>query len=162
MVPILDAMVTLIGFLLFTTSFLSIVSLESPLPVSSSAPSDPEKPKEKPLQLTLSLREKDIEIWSPFQKIPPKLVANRPDGKLDLVALHQALLDIKQKFMNESNVILVPLRGTPYDDLIGLMDAVRDLETADPPLYQKNEKTGEDELVKHLFPKVVFADLGEP
>jgi biopolymer transport protein ExbD len=160
LVPILDAMVTLIGFLLFTTSFLAIVSIESPLPVSS--PSEvQEQLKEKPLQLTLSVREKDVEIWSPFKKIDPKAVANNKEGKIDIKAVHDALVDVKKKFPLESNAVIIPLKGTSYDDLIALMDTVRLVEPGDIPIYLKNEKTGLEEPLKKLFPKVVFADLGE-
>jgi len=160
LVPILDAMVTLIGFLLFTTSFLAIVAIESPLPVSSSSEVQ-EQLKEKPLQLTLSVREKDVEIWSPFQKIAPKSVANNKEGQIDIKAIHDALLEVKKKFPLESNAVIIPLKGTSYDDLISLMDSVRQVEPTDLPIFLKNEKTGLDEPVKKLFPKVVFADLGE-
>ena len=80
LIPILDTMVTLIGFLLFTTSFLALVSIESPLP-QASADDVQEQLKEKPLQLTLSMREKDIEIWSPFEKIRTENRAQHGRGK---------------------------------------------------------------------------------
>ncbi|MEO7164876.1 MAG: biopolymer transporter ExbD, partial [Bdellovibrionia bacterium] len=130
LVPILDAMVTLIGFLLFTTSFLAIVSIESPLPVSSPNEFE-EQLKEKPLQLTLSVREKDVEIWSPFKKIDPKAVANNKEGQIDIKAVHDALVEVKKKFPLESNAVIIPLKGTSYDDLISLMDTVRQVEPSD-------------------------------
>jgi hypothetical protein len=151
-------MVTLIGFLLFTTSFLVLVSIESPIPQAS--PNEvQEQLKEKPLQLTLTLREKDVELWSPFSKISPKAIANNPDGQLDLKAIHEALLEIKKQFPQETSIVLVPRVGTLYDHLISLMDALRTIEGTDPPLYGKNEKTGIDEPIKALFPKIIFGNL---
>jgi hypothetical protein len=151
-------MVTLIGFLLFTTSFLGIVSIESPLPQAS--PSEvQEQLKEKPLQLTLTVREKDVEIWSPFSKIEPQTILNSQDGMPNTKSIHEALLEIKKKFPKESSAVIVPQKGTPYDGLIALMDTTRSIEDTDPPLFMKNEKTGIDEPVKTLFPKIIFGNL---
>jgi len=160
LVPILDTMVTLIGFLLFTTSFLALVSIESLLPQSS--PEEVQQRvqnKEKPLQLTLTMRPKDVEIWSPFSKIEPKAILNTAEGEPDLKGIHEALLEIKKTFPNETSVVLVPTKEAHYESLITLMDAARTMEKTDPPIYLKNEQTGLDEPIKSLFPKVVFGNL---
>jgi biopolymer transport protein ExbD len=158
LVPILDTMVTLIGFLLFTTSFLSIVAIESPLPQSSPA-EVADQIKEKPLQLTLTLREKTVELWSPFSKIETKIIPHSQPGQPDLKAIHEALIEVKKKFPEEQSAVIVPEKETPYDTLIGLMDTLRTLEASDPPIYVKNQKTGMDETLKQLFPKVIFGNL---
>jgi biopolymer transport protein ExbD len=160
LVPILDTMVTLIGFLLFTTSFLAIVSIESPIPQASTEEVQ-EQLKEKPLQLTITVKEKEIEIWSPFNKITAKTIPNTPDSKPDIKAMHEALLEIKKNFITETTVVIVPTKTSQYDTLIALMDSARTIEVSDPPMYAKNEKTGNDEPVKALFPKIVFGNLLE-
>lgn len=158
LVPILDTMVTLIGFLLFTTAFLSIVSIESPFPQAN--PKDlEEKLKEKPLQLTVSIRDEETEIWSPFERITPKKFPHTSPGQPDLKILHETLIEIKQKFPYESKVVLVPSGGINYDVLVAVMDKLRALETTDPPLFRKNLTTGVDESVKGLFPEVIFGNL---
>ena len=158
LVPILDAMVTLIGFLLFTMSFLAIVSIESPFPESAARPLD-EKVKERPLQLTVSLHDKDTEIWSPFNKFEAKTIPNAPDGHPDVKAVHDFLVTIKLKFPTENKVVLTPTRTSTYDILIALMDGFRGLEPTDPPIFIKNVKTGMDEPQKKLFPEVIFGNL---
>lgn len=158
LVPILDTMVTLIGFLLFTTSFLAISSVESMLPQSSPEQVQ-EEVKTKPLQLTLTFRETDIEIWSPFSKIEPKAIAFLKDGQADAKAIHEALLEVKKKFPEETSAVFVPKADSSYDLMIAVMDAVRTVEPTDPTIYFKNEKTGVDEPVKTLFPKIVFGNL---
>jgi biopolymer transport protein ExbD len=157
LVPILDTMVTLIGFLLFTMSFLAVVAIESPFP-QSSAETNREKLREKPLQLTVTLRENELEVWSPFERVPAKTIPNTPEGP-DTVALHLHLISIKQKFPAEKQVVLVPYAGNNYDQMIATMDAVRTLEKADPPIFAKNAQTGTDEVIKDLFPNVVFGNL---
>ena len=147
LVPILDTMVALIAFLLFTTSFLAIVSIESPFP-EISRESVQKKLKEKPLQLTVSLREKEVEIWSPFDRIPAKHVPNLPNAQVDIKNLHDLIVSIKQKFPTETQVVMVPYAGASYDTLIAVMDAIRLTDAGDPPIFTKNPKTGIDEPSK--------------
>lgn len=158
LVPILDAMVVLIGFLLFTTSFLAIVSIESPFPTASPE-QNREKIKERPLQLTLTLREKEAEIWSPFAKIKPTTIPDLAPGQPDINKIHETLVGIKQQFPAETKIVLVPARETDYDTLIQVMDGIRQMEKSDPPLFARNLQTGNDEPVKLLFPEVIFGNL---
>ncbi len=158
LVPILDTMVTLIAFLLFTMSFLSIVSIETPFP-QASIDDLKEKLKEKPLQLTLSLREGEAEIWSPFEKIKAKKIPNITDGAPDTQAIHNALVEVKQKYPTEVQIVFAPYGGINYDVMISTMDAIRSMEATDPPIYVKNQQTGVDEAVKSLFPGIVFGNL---
>jgi biopolymer transport protein ExbD len=158
LVPILDTMVTLIAFLLFTMSFLSLVTIESPAPIVS-ADSVKEKIKELPLQLTLTLRETEVEIWSPFDRIKAQKIPNLEDGKTDTRAIHEALLNIKGQFTHEKTIIFAPDSSISYDVLIATMDAVRMIEKTDPPIYVKNPVTGVDEPLKSLFPEVIFGNI---
>jgi len=154
----LDALVTLIGFLLFSMSFLSLVSLETSKPEVNPALQE-EKLKEQPLQLTVSIREKESEIWSPFDKIETKTIPHTPEGLPDTRAIHETLIEIKRKFVNETKLVLVPAAETSYDVLIAVMDSIRGLESTDPPLFRQNPTSGIEEPVKVLFPEVVFGNL---
>ncbi len=158
LVPILDTMVTLIGFLLFTTSFLSIVAIETPFPMASPAENQ-EKLKERPLQLTLTVRDKEVEIWSPFEKIKAITIPNPTPGQPDLPKVHEALVGVKQQFPNETKIVFVPTKDTNYDTLIQLMDGIRGMEKTDPPMFAKDARTGTDVPVKLLFPEVIFGNL---
>jgi biopolymer transport protein ExbD len=158
LVPILDTLVTLIAFLLYTMTFLNIVGIESPFPIASSAETE-QKLKEKPLQLTVTLRVKETEIWSPFEKIPSKTIPNTGASQPDIKAIHEALLDVKKQFPTETHVVIVPTPSTNYDTIIAVMDTMRTLDTTDTPIMIKNPKTGIDEASKLLFPDVIFGNL---
>lgn len=158
LVPIIDTMVTLIAFLLFTTSFLAIASIESPFPQASSSNTQ-EQLKEKPLQLTLSIRPDETEIWSPFDRIQKKTAPNPIPGQPDVKFVHDTLLQIKHQFPQETKIVIVPYSGVTYDTLITTMDAMRMMDPTDPPFFQKNPVTGVDEAVKSLFPEVIFGNL---
>lgn len=158
LVPMLDTFVTLIGFLLYTMAFLALSMVETPLPMAS--PKDvAEKLKEKPLQLTVSFREKEAEVWSPFEKIAPTKIPNLPEGAPDLKKLHDTLIDVKKKFPLETKVVLAPTGAISYETLVGAMDAMRVLEATDPPIFAKNAQTGMDEALKLLFPEIVFGNI---
>lgn len=158
LVPILDTMVTLIAFLLFTMSFIAIVSIESPVPIMSQQQVN-EQIKERPLQLTVSLRENEAEVWSPFERIPARKIPNTAEGQPDTKAIHEAILSVKQQFPTETKVVLVPSPMSTYDTLIGVMDALRGIEPTDPPIYFRNAATGNDEKVATLFPEVIFGNI---
>ena len=158
LVPILDCMVTLIAFLLFTMSFMTLVHIESPIPEASSR-SNEEKLKTKPLQLTLSLRENEAEIWSPFELIAAHKIPNIAPGMPDIKTIHESLIAIKLKFPTENQIVFAPFAGASYDTLISAMDTVRTLEKSDTPVFIKNAKTGLDEPQKTLFSDIVFGNL---
>ncbi|MEK6707154.1 MAG: biopolymer transporter ExbD [Bdellovibrionota bacterium] len=158
LVPFIDAMVTMIGFMLFTISFIAIVSVESPFPIISQQDMM-EKLKERPIQLTLTIKEKETEIWSPFEKIKSRTIPHMPSGLPDTTSIHSVLLEVKQQFPLEKKIVLVPTAQTNYDTLISLMDSMRLINTTDPPIYAKNPATGLDEVIKDLFPEVVFGNL---
>ncbi len=161
LVPMLDALVTLIGFLLFSMSFLSLVTIETPTPEINPQQLE-QKLEERPLQLTVSIREKEAEIWSPFERIQNQVIPHTEEGLPDTRAIHEALIEVKRQFIDEKKVVFVPSANTSYDILIAVMDSMRGLEPTDPPLFRQNSETGIDEPVKVLFPEVVFGNiLGE-
>ena len=158
LVPMLDALVTMISFLMYTMAFLSLTMIESPLPMVSSE-ENTMKLKERPLQLTLSLGEKDVLLWSPFDLIPQMRIPNRDDGTPDTIKLHEAVLGIKQKFPTEHNLILVPKSNTSYDTIVLVLDAARYIEKTDAPIVVENPTTHVQEQAKTIFPDVIFGNL---
>ncbi len=157
LVPILDAMVTLIAFLLFSMAIFAVVTIETEFPQVSSMYEKP--PKQKPLQLTLSFDKNTVEIWSAFNLIKATKIPNEKQGEPNFLAIHEALVNIKQQFPYEDRIVLSPFGGASYDVLISLMDTVRILEKTDPPIFAKNKETGMDEPQKMLFPQIVFGNL---
>lgn len=158
LVPMMDTFVTLIAFLLYTMVFIVMTHVETPLPTAS--PTEvAEKLKEKPLQLTVSFRKDETEIWSPFAKIVAKKIPNTPEGTPDVAAIHEKLVEVKQQFPNEKQVVLAPSGSISYDSLVAAMDGIRMLDAIDPPIIVKNAETGVDETLKHLFPEIVFGNI---
>lgn len=158
LVPLLDALITIIAFLMATMSYFVITSISSPVPIVAQQEQE-KKLNEKPLQLTLSVRTDDIRIWSPFNKIEAKDFENTPEGLPDFYAIHEYLLEIKRKFPTEKQIVVSPHMQLTYDVLIALMDVVRLIDKTDPPLFVKDTVTGVDTQTEDLFPEIVFGNL---
>ncbi len=158
LVPMLDGMITIIAFLMYTLAFIAIVSIESPIPLVNRLSNDTQI-KEVPLQLTLSIQNKQMILYSPFQRVPSTTIPHLPDGMADLPALRKRLLAIKDRFPFETKIVFMPGSQVAYDQIIAVMDSVRARDRADPPLYARNPKTGLDELITSLFPNIVFGNL---
>ena len=154
LVPIMDAFVTLIAFLLMATSLLSVTLIDTPVPILSSAP---DMSKEKPLTLTLKITDESITLESPFNLIPSQTIA-RTANKYDFDKLHDALVVIKQKFPKDKKIIFMPNAQVKYDDIISLMDASRKLNKTDAAIFVQDDK-GVNKAETDLFSEVVFGNI---
>ena len=160
LVPILDAMVTLISFLLFSSAFLAIVVIDTPAPLIEDPAQLLQRMKDKPpLNLTLRIQESQMFLEGGFGNLVNRQLSNKPDGQYDLEALHTALLQIKQRYPDETKLILMPAPGVSYETLVQIMDTSRRFEKSDPTLVKKNPKTLVDEPETKLFPEVIFGNL---
>ncbi|MGZ3654479.1 MAG: biopolymer transporter ExbD [Bdellovibrionota bacterium] len=156
LVPILDAFVTLIAFLLLATSLLAVTLIDTPVPVvSADSPKDENK---KPLALTLRIDQDTLILSSAFRLIPEQKFP-KVDKGYDVVKLHEALLAIRAKFPQEQSIVFMPAADVKYDDLVQLMDASRLLSKTDPAMPTVKDKDGVDRIQQFLFPTVVFGNV---
>lgn len=164
LIPMLDALVTLVTFLLFSSAFLAISTIDTPAPLLAPADEQIEKLKDKPLQLTAHIQEKQIIIsdWSGSRErhtIPSVLDGTTSEYRYDLETLHKTLVEIKMRHPNETKLIIKPEGGVAYESIIGIMDSARYFdEKSDPPMVKKNEE-GVDVPEKNLFPEVIFGNI---
>jgi biopolymer transport protein ExbD len=140
-VPMIDMMVILVFFLIFTAVFSKTNILQLNLPSSSAAA--PELPQG--LKLEVIIRDADLVI-NDRNSGPLKTLANTAAG-YDLEGLSEFMRRIKSQFpqMTEATVLLGPT--TTYDTLVQVMDTVRVYQLPAPP-FSKGE----------LFPDIAIAD----
>jgi biopolymer transport protein ExbD len=163
LVPIMDAFVTLIAFLLLATSLLAVTLIDTPVPVVSNVP---DESKEKPLMLTLKITPEELNLGSAFDRIPVQKFP-KVDKGYDLEKLHEALVALRTQFPAEKTLVFMPTGDIKYDDIIQIMDSARILLKTDPPFFVTEEKPGSTpgETVKvdkpdpYLFPNVVFGNI---
>ena len=159
LIPIMDAFVTLIAFLLLATSLLAVTLIDTPVPVVSNEPDVPKD--QKPLGLQLRIDQDMLTLSSMTRRIPeqkfPKVATS-----YDLVKLHEALIQIRTQFPHEKGIVFFPAADVKYDDLVQIMDATRLLQKTDPPLPNYKEVVNGVEVERteqFVFPNVVFGNV---
>ena len=141
-VPMIDMMVILVFFLLFTAVFSNTNILELNLPAPNS--SVPELPKG--LQLEVIVRKNSIEIADRNSGVLRSLPMK--DGGYDYKGLSEFLQFVKSKYPTTTEASVLLEQDIPYDVLVQTMDNVRLYQMNDAPLFTKVE----------LFPDISVGD----
>ena len=141
-VPMIDMMVILVFFLLFTAVFSNTNILELNLPAPNS--SVPELPKG--LQLEVHVRHTGLDIADRNSGILRSLPMK--DGDYDYKALSEYLQFVKSKYPSVTEASVLLESDIAYDVLVQTMDNVRLYQLQDPPAFTKVE----------LFPDISVGD----
>jgi biopolymer transport protein ExbD len=141
-VPMIDMMVILVFFLIFTAVFSKTNILQLNLPASSNAaPLD----LPKGLQLEVIIRPADLVI-NDRNSGPLKTLPNIATG-YDYDSLSEFMRRVKSQFPQMMDATILPGPAVPYDTLVQVMDAVRVYQLPVAP-FSKAE----------LFPDIAIAD----
>jgi biopolymer transport protein ExbD len=126
LVPMIDVFTVLVTFLLMTAVFSRIAVMQIDLP--SSVSSKATGPK---FRLEIIVRQDGFELTDGAQ-----LIATIPKvhGAQDLGALAEHVLAVKREHPASEDASVLSERKVPYDDLIQVMDVIRDanLPSSDP------------------------------
>lgn len=154
LVPIMDAFVTLIAFLLLATSLLAVTLIDTPVPIVSNMP---DNSKDKPLALTLTIEPEQIKLSSGFNLIKPQSFP-KIDKNYDLEKLHAAVLEIKKGFEKENKIVFMPTGAVKYNEIVQLMDAVR-LRAKTDEMAVIKDANGVDKADPYIFSEVIFGNV---
>ena len=144
-VPMIDMMVILVFFLIFTAVFskTNIVQLNLPS-ASTAAPLD----LPKTLKLEVIIRPDDV-VVNDRNSGPLKTFANTPAGP-DLDGLSTFIRQVKSQFPDMTDATILSSPATSYDTLVQVMDTVRVYQLPVAP-FSKAE----------LFPDISVGDAPE-
>ena len=157
LVPIMNLVTILIPFLLMASSFVSLAAIDSTLPAIGQPPEQTDKDPDEPLNLSVAITDQGYTVMGSDATLRPegeqkgatipcsKSGCPSPDT-YDTKELNRLLVQIKDNWEDEQNVILVPESQVPYEVLVVTMDATR----ADPD-------TKVEGVARELFPFVVIA-----
>jgi biopolymer transport protein ExbD len=121
----LNLMVVLIPFLLVTAVFSRITILELDLPTAASG-----APSSKPdVTIEVMIRKTRLEVGN-GRKVLVSIPKTGP--KYDLRKLSEALLTIKKSHGDKEDATILVEPDIEYDDVIHVMDAVRQIEIKQP------------------------------
>jgi biopolymer transport protein ExbD len=140
-VPMIDMMVILVFFLIFTAVFSKTNILQLNLPANNSAPVE----LPKGLKLEVIIRPNDL-LVNDKNSGPLKVIENTPTG-YDLEHLSEFMRQVKSQFpqMTDATILSGPM--VAYDTLVQVMDTVRVYQIPTPP-FSKAE----------LFPDIAIGD----
>lgn len=154
--PMMDMLVSIIPFMLLSATFMQIMLINIPLPapVAQALAQDRAKTeREVSIRVNMDgvagfiLEVTDLNNKSVKTAIPK--TANEYDYK----ALHKKLVEVKEQFPKVFRLDLNPDEGVDYKSIVKVMDASRDMESADPKIMIDKAVT------PLLFPDVVLANL---
>jgi biopolymer transport protein ExbD len=141
-VPMIDMMVILVFFLIFTAVFSKTNILQLNLPASATAaPLD----LPKGLKLEVIIRPGDL-VVNDRNSGPLKVLENTPNG-YDLDGLSEYMRRVKATYPQMTDATILPGPNVSYDTLVQVMDTVRVYQVPQPP-FSKAE----------LFPDIAIAD----
>jgi biopolymer transport protein ExbD len=141
-VPMLDVMVILVFFLIFTAVFsrTSILELSLPPPSSDAPPLPPQ------LELEIIVRGDSLQV-ADRSTGPLKTLPNLATG-YDVAGLTEFLKQVKAKFPEKTDATVLMEPDVSYDTMVQVMDAVRTFEVEQAGQVVRGE----------LFPQVAVGD----
>jgi biopolymer transport protein ExbD len=141
-VPMLDVMVILAFFLIFTAVFsrTSILEVHLPGPGASAAPPVPT------LELEVIVRRGGLEVADRHTGVLTTVPATATGQ--DVVRLSAYLEDVKARFPDEQSATLLVAEDVDYDTIVQVMDAVRVRQSTD----------GGKVVRRELFPQIALGD----
>ncbi|HVN41963.1 MAG TPA: biopolymer transporter ExbD [Steroidobacteraceae bacterium] len=142
-VPMLDVMVILTFFLIFTAVFSKTSVLEVNLPGSAVQP----PPQGPTLELEVILRSDRLEVADRYSGVLETIPLDK-SGRQDVVRLSTSLAGLKQRYPNKTNATLLVVDNVDYDTIVQVMDAMRVKQTVE----------GSKVTSQVLFPQISLGD----
>jgi biopolymer transport protein ExbD len=171
LIPIMNLVTILIPFLLMAASFISLAVIDTTLPAIGDPTPQEEEPDKPPLNLSVVITDSGFTVLGAIEHIlhpegvpekPEPVEGQKPEPTIpcvidgcvspddyDYKELVRLLNLIKDDYLEDENVILVPEASVPYEVMIRTMDATREDLERDP---ESTEEGAHD-----LFPFVVIA-----
>ncbi len=163
LVPIMNLVTILIPFLLMSAQFVTLAVIDSTLPAIQQESNEPPKEEEEePLGLSILITDEgftltgkglDAELPKDDEVNGPNVVcleAGCPTAEsYDYDTLRKKLVQVKDRWNDEENAILVPGSKVSYETVVLTMDAAR--EDPEDVVDESTQKKRE------LFPFVVIA-----
>lgn len=165
--PIMNLTFMLILALLTMAAILpmGLITIQAPqLGGGGGASEEEDKPKEKPLNLTIFVKLDGYDLAAsgasldgstdgrPGQRLFPKIDVSG-QKQYDFEGLRGKLVEIHKAFEDEQSVIIVADPDVLYEDIVKTMDAAREYVSG-----TEKDQTGKDKpIYEELFPAVAFS-----
>ena len=158
--PMLDIIVSIVPMLLLSVAFTQVTIIDTPVPqaVEKAIAAANEKNKDV-VQVALAVSKTSGFRFTITDKGQTKETSVAMKGdKFDLEALHKEALSIKKTYPDVFRLELNPEEAVALDQLVGVMDQVRQTSKEETKVVFKDE-TGKDIETNLLFPDIVFGNV---
>ena len=155
--PMIDMVTNLMFFLMMFASVIPVAMIDAPLPKIASNAEEVKlaKDKENKLELIIYVNGKGFNVKA--EGMGQKSFVAGGKGDFPYKELHQFLVSVKTRQPKSREVTLIPSDDTPYEVMIGVMDAARELTTGDDgfkPVPPEVQGKPESLQFNRLFPDV--------
>ncbi|MBI1860507.1 MAG: biopolymer transporter ExbD [Deltaproteobacteria bacterium] len=129
--PMIDMVTNLMFFLMMFASVMPVVMIDAPLPKVASTADEIKQAKkdENKQELAISINAQGISVRGVGGS---KSFPLGVDGKYPTKELHAYLVGLHTKRPTDHEITLLPSDEVPYEVMISVMDASRELESGDP------------------------------
>lgn len=154
--PMIDMVTCLMFFLMMFAGIIPVVMIDAPLPKVASTAEEIKKAKEdlNKQELTISISSTSLTV----RGIQGAKTFNfTPDGLVPFDELHRYLVELHAKRPNDTDVTLLPSDDVPYEVMISVMDASREMLANDPgyqPVPPDIASKPESTQFNRMFPNV--------
>ena len=171
LLPVLNLMIVLVPPLLLMAAFVHLAVIDSSLPkIDQEPPPDQTPPEMIPLVLTVEIFEDglkatctggipraELKNFKRGESTCEPIVIEKKDGEYDWVAFSQGIAALKSEHPEDESVIIRPVDGVLYEDIVNTMDYTR---ICHDEVASENRETclqAESEVKAVLFPNVNLA-----
>ena len=158
--PFIDVFSVLTTFLLISAAFLSMGIIEVQIPFFTNAPPSKEKPQ-RSLTINVEVEKTKIILKTEYTAAP----VNKDEKEYELNEdgldqLHRALVTLRQKEPDSDKVTLFSEDDVVYNDLVKVLDAIKNLKPDDPRIKVTDDKVANTEReLGQLYKKVVMGSV---
>ncbi len=156
LIPILDAVFIFIFFLLMSAQFVDIHEIGSDAPAITTIDTE-KKDSKKPLNLILVIEDQSFIIKTGLNEDIYKSIPSL-DKKYNFKLLSSTLREIKAKNIEEHSIIMKPKSTIPYNQLVLIMDVVRNVEVNEKKIAGK-KSNGEVIYTNSMFKQIIFETI---
>lgn len=151
---VMDAIFIFIFFLLMSAQFINIHVINSDAPAIALVK---EESKDEPLNLVIEIHPTELQLKTGLDaKLYKKLPKNSEN--YDTAELRKLVIDLKRSNLSESTVTFKPHETIAYNDIVKVIDAVRELKQEEGFITGTSKK-GEAVKTQKLFDQVVFETM---
>lgn len=160
--PLLAVMVKLVPVLLVSSAFVQMMVIETELPQVVNEAIQREEKNPAPTNIALEVDLK-IGIRIVLTEKGQEKVDTIPlkNGIFDYEGLHQKLVAIKKGHPEIFKLELNPDGKVPYNDIVKIMDEVRQAHDAGVKFPVFDTKQGKNVETNYMFPEIIFANTME-